>query len=123
VVAGREIPTLTTPNPSLKRRGEGRVLGTLPVPPLEKEGRRPGVRNASGFPSLERRGEGWLPCLYAISYLCMRLLLDTEAVVTAMQTEAFFAERKAVADNEAFLRVLNREGGEPPRAGDELPDS
>jgi hypothetical protein len=36
-----------------------------------------------------------------------------------MQTEDFFRERRARADDEAFLRILNREGGEPPRPEDE----
>ena len=52
----------------------------------------------------------------------MRLLPDTDVVVAAMQTEAFFAERQATADTEAFLRILDREGGEPPREGDEIPE-
>jgi len=38
-----------------------------------------------------------------------------------MTTEEFFAERKARADREAFRRILDREGGEPPRPGDGLP--
>ncbi len=31
----------------------------------------------------------------------------------------FFAERARGADREALRRILNREGGEPPRPGDE----
>lgn len=41
---------------------------------------------------------------------------------TAVQeTEAFFEERRARADMEAFRRILDRPGGERPRPGDELP--
>lgn len=40
--------------------------------------------------------------------------------VSAINTAAFFEERRAVADREAFRRILNREGGEPPRPGDEM---
>ncbi len=39
----------------------------------------------------------------------------------AVSAEEFFAERRAGADREAFRRILNRQGGEPPRPGDELP--
>jgi hypothetical protein len=38
----------------------------------------------------------------------------------AMETERFFAERRARADDAAFLRILNREGGEPPRPEDSI---
>jgi hypothetical protein len=38
--------------------------------------------------------------------------------LSAMQTETFFADRRARSDREAFLRILNREGGEPPRPDD-----
>ena len=41
--------------------------------------------------------------------------------VAAMATEEAFAERRARADREAFRRILDRKGGEPPRPGDELP--
>jgi len=40
--------------------------------------------------------------------------------LSAMQTESFFTERRARADRDAFLRILNREGGEPPRDDDRL---
>jgi hypothetical protein len=50
------------------------------------------------------------------------LVVAAAEKIAAMQTEEFFADRKARADRDAFLRVLNREGGEPPRPGDELPD-
>jgi uncharacterized protein (DUF1778 family) len=36
--------------------------------------------------------------------------------------QTFFGERAKGADFEAFDRILNREGGEPPRPGDELPE-
>ena len=38
--------------------------------------------------------------------------------IAAMQTETFFAERAARADRAAFRRVLDRSGGEAPRADD-----
>ena len=38
----------------------------------------------------------------------------------AMEAGRFFAERRARADREAFLRILNRKGGEPPRPEDTL---
>ena len=41
--------------------------------------------------------------------------------VAAMTAEEVFAERRARADLAEFDRILNREGGEPPRPGDELP--
>jgi hypothetical protein len=40
--------------------------------------------------------------------------------VSAMTTAQYFTERKERADMEAFDRILNREGGEPPQPGDEL---
>jgi HicB-like protein involved in pilus formation len=42
--------------------------------------------------------------------------------VSALRTVRFFAERKGRADWEAFDRIMGREGGEPPREGDEIPD-
>jgi uncharacterized protein (DUF1778 family) len=42
--------------------------------------------------------------------------------ISAMNTAAFFAERSRNADSEAFRRILNRVGGEPPRPDDELRD-
>jgi hypothetical protein len=40
--------------------------------------------------------------------------------VSAMATAEYFAERKARADMEAFDRILDRKGGEPPREGDRI---
>ena len=40
--------------------------------------------------------------------------------VSAMTTAEYFAERKARADMEAFDRILDRKGGEPPREGDRI---
>lgn len=40
--------------------------------------------------------------------------------ISSMNTAAFFEQRQAKADRDAFLRVLNRTGGEPPRDGDEV---
>jgi len=39
--------------------------------------------------------------------------------VAALQTATFFEERRGLGDRELMRRVLNREGGEPPRPGDE----
>jgi len=40
--------------------------------------------------------------------------------LAARQTETFFADHRACADREAFLRILNRAGGAEPRADDTL---
>jgi hypothetical protein len=40
--------------------------------------------------------------------------------LSAMETERFFAERRARANDQEFLRILNRKGGEPPRPEDTL---
>lgn len=37
------------------------------------------------------------------------------------RTDKFFAERRARADVAKALEILNRDGGEPPEPGDELP--
>ena len=42
--------------------------------------------------------------------------------VSALETSDFFEKRAARADKEAFRRIMNREGREPPRKGDELPE-
>ena len=42
--------------------------------------------------------------------------------VSALMTAQAFAERRARASLEEFDRILNREGGAPPRPGDELPE-
>lgn len=41
---------------------------------------------------------------------------------TAVREEAFFARRRRAPDWAAFDRLMSREGGEPPRPGDELPE-
>jgi hypothetical protein len=38
--------------------------------------------------------------------------------LAAMNTAAFFAQRRERADFEAFDRILQRQGGEPPRPDD-----
>ena len=44
--------------------------------------------------------------------------------LSAMHTaERFFAERRGNDNPEAAIRFLQRDGGEPPRPGDELPSS
>jgi hypothetical protein len=48
------------------------------------------------------------------------LVIAAAEKIAAMETENFFAERRARADDEAFLRILNRKGGEPPRPEDTL---
>jgi hypothetical protein len=40
--------------------------------------------------------------------------------ISALNTAAFFAERRGNGDRQTFRRILNRKGGEPPRPGDEL---
>lgn len=51
------------------------------------------------------------------------LVVAAAEKIAAMQTEEFFLERRNRADREAFRRILNRQGGEPPRAEDQWPDS
>ena len=41
---------------------------------------------------------------------------------SALKTADFFKERAARGDIDAALRLLNRKGVAPPRAGDELPE-
>lgn len=41
--------------------------------------------------------------------------------LSALETTAFFESRAGRADPAAFDRIFERSGGEPPRAGDELP--
>ncbi len=48
------------------------------------------------------------------------LVVAAAEKIAAMETENFFAERRARADDAAFLRILNRKGGEPPRPEDSL---
>ena len=40
--------------------------------------------------------------------------------LAAMNTAAFFEERRARADFKAFRRIMGRKDGQPPSAGDEL---
>jgi hypothetical protein len=42
--------------------------------------------------------------------------------VSALTTAEFFEQRRAQANRKAFRRILDRQGGKPPRAGDELPE-
>ena len=42
--------------------------------------------------------------------------------LAVLETARFFNERADRADMDAFRRLLDRQGGEPPRAGDELPE-
>ena len=41
--------------------------------------------------------------------------------LSALKTADYFVARAARGDADAALRILNRAGGEPPRAGDALP--
>jgi uncharacterized protein (DUF1778 family) len=41
--------------------------------------------------------------------------------LSALNTAQFFEERRKRADMETFRKILHREGGEPPRPGDEMP--
>jgi hypothetical protein len=40
--------------------------------------------------------------------------------ISALETESFFLKRSKNADLDAFASILFRQGGEAPRAGDEL---
>ena len=48
------------------------------------------------------------------------LVVAAAEKISAMETETFFAERRKRADDAAFLRSLNRKGGEPPRPEDRI---
>ena len=48
------------------------------------------------------------------------LVIAAAEKIAAMETERFFAERRERADDAAFLRILNRDGGEAPRLEDTL---
>lgn len=48
------------------------------------------------------------------------LVVAAAEKIAAMQTEEFFLARRNRADREAFLRILNREGGQPPSPEDTL---
>lgn len=42
--------------------------------------------------------------------------------LAVLDTEQFFTERRERADPALFREMLTRQGGEPPREGDELPE-
>ena len=46
---------------------------------------------------------------------------ESDAERVSALTARFFEIREARADYEAFDRILNRQGGEPPRPGDKEP--
>jgi hypothetical protein len=48
------------------------------------------------------------------------IITAVEEKLSAMKTLSFFEKARQEADLEAFLRMLNREGGQPPREGDEI---
>jgi hypothetical protein len=41
--------------------------------------------------------------------------------VSALETVRFFEDRKALADFDAFDKIMRRKGGSAPRQGDEMP--
>jgi hypothetical protein len=51
------------------------------------------------------------------------LVIAAAEKIAAMQTEEFFLARRNRSDREAFRRILNREGGDPPRAEDQWVES
>lgn len=46
------------------------------------------------------------------------LVIAAAEKIAAMETERFFEMRRNRSDRKAFLRILNRKGGEQPRADD-----
>jgi hypothetical protein len=51
------------------------------------------------------------------------ILLAVAEKLAVLEAESFFAERRKRGDLNRLRQFLNREGGEPPRPGDEiLPD-
>jgi hypothetical protein len=46
------------------------------------------------------------------------LVVAAAEKIAAMQAEEFFLIHRSRADREAFRRILNRQGGEPPSSGD-----
>jgi uncharacterized protein (DUF1778 family) len=48
------------------------------------------------------------------------LVVAAAEKIAVMQTEEFFRGYRERANEEEFLRILNREGGEPPRPEDSL---
>jgi hypothetical protein len=41
--------------------------------------------------------------------------------ISALRTASYFSERRSASDWAGFGRIMNRQGGEPPRLGDEMP--
>lgn len=48
------------------------------------------------------------------------LVVAVAEKISAMKAEEFFRAHRERADEAEFLRILNREGGEPPRPEDQL---
>lgn len=48
------------------------------------------------------------------------LVVAAAEKLSAMRAEEFFAERRTRSDRDAFFRVLNRDGGQPPIEEDRL---
>jgi hypothetical protein len=51
------------------------------------------------------------------------LIIAAAEKIAAMETENFFADRRTRVDQDAFLSILNRKGGEPPSAEDTIASS
>jgi uncharacterized protein (DUF1778 family) len=49
------------------------------------------------------------------------IMLAVAEKLAVIDTVRFFAERSERADLERFDQLLNRQGGEPPQPGDEVP--
>lgn len=48
------------------------------------------------------------------------LVIAAAEKIAAMETEEFFTDRRRRADHQAFLRILNRKGGEETRPNDRI---
>jgi hypothetical protein len=48
------------------------------------------------------------------------IITAVEEKLSAMKTLSFFEQARQEANLETFLQMLNREGGQPPREGDEI---
>jgi len=51
------------------------------------------------------------------------IMLAVAERLAKIETTRFFTERSQRVDMERFRETLNRDGGEPPQDGDEIPDS
>jgi len=51
------------------------------------------------------------------------IMLAVAERLTKIETTRFFTERSQRVDMDRFRKILNRDGGEPPQEGDEIPES